>query len=48
VQLGDVPGPALVRAGSQQFGFDGGGVGGLAAALAGLAGGAQQPVERRL
>ena len=35
----------LVGSGCQQLGLDGGGMGGLAAALAGLARGAQQPVE---
>ena len=48
MQLGDVPRVDLVRARCGQLGFDSGGVGGLAAGLAGLAGGAQQPVERGL
>ena len=48
VQLGDVPGPDLVRVGCGELGFDGGGMDGLAAALAGLARGAQQPVVRGL
>ena len=45
VQLGDVPRPALIGPGRQQLGLDGRRVGSLAAALAGLARGAQQPVE---
>ena len=45
VQLGDVPRPDLIRAGGEQLGLHRGGVDGLPAALAGLPGPAQQPVE---
>ena len=46
-EFGDVPGPHLVRSVSDEFGFDVGGVAGLAAPFADLVLGAQDPVHGR-
>jgi hypothetical protein len=45
LELGDVPGPQLARAAGEQLGLGIGGMGELIAPPAGLARGAQQPVE---
>ncbi len=45
LELGDIPGPQLARAAGEQLGLGVGGVGELIAPPAGLARGAQQPVE---
>jgi hypothetical protein len=46
-QFGDVPAPHLVGGGGDELGLDGGGVAGLAATLADLGAGSQQPIHGR-